>query len=229
MSGVLDMNFNAINDVPNPTAGGHATRKIYVDDEIALVAGAGRTKTVKQNEDAIVVNASDIGANVTNIGLNTTHRQVVTGNPHGVSKANVSLGSVNNYDIASQAEAEAGTSNVKYMTPLRTKEAIVDLVNPVIVLKQTLAMPTSGWSADGVVFRADVTITGLYVDAEDTANFSAILDTDGTTTKKDAWSAMGLYYVEPLTTTSIRLWATVANAVAFNFVLDIIKKSGGIA
>ena len=41
-----------------------------------------------------------------------------------IAKADVGLGSVENYAKASQAEAEAGTSDVKYMTPLRTKQAI---------------------------------------------------------------------------------------------------------
>jgi hypothetical protein len=45
-------------------------------------------------------------------------------NPHAVTKAQVGLGSVENYGIATTAEAQQGTSNVKYMTPLRTAEAI---------------------------------------------------------------------------------------------------------
>lgn len=45
-------------------------------------------------------------------------------NPHGTTKAQVGLGSVENYGIATTAEAQVGTSNVKYMTPLRTAEAI---------------------------------------------------------------------------------------------------------
>ena len=45
-------------------------------------------------------------------------------NPHGTTKAQVGLGSVENYGIATTAEAQAGTSNAKYMTPLRTAEAI---------------------------------------------------------------------------------------------------------
>ena len=45
-------------------------------------------------------------------------------NPHAVTKSQVGLGSVSNYALATQAEAKAGTSNAKYMTPLRTKEAI---------------------------------------------------------------------------------------------------------
>lgn len=51
------------------------------------------------------------------------HSQI-SGNPHNTTKSNVGLGSVQNYGIATQSEAEAGTSNAKYMTPLRTREAI---------------------------------------------------------------------------------------------------------
>lgn len=45
-------------------------------------------------------------------------------NPHRVTKAQVGLGSVLNYGLATQTEAEVGTANDKYMTPLRTKQAI---------------------------------------------------------------------------------------------------------
>lgn len=45
-------------------------------------------------------------------------------NPHNTTKAQVGLGSVQDYGIASQPEAESGTSNLKYMTPLRTLNAI---------------------------------------------------------------------------------------------------------
>ena len=57
------------------------------------------------------------------------HTFELTGNPHGVSKAEILLGSVENYGIATKAEAEAGSSGVKYMTPLRVKEAI-DVLAP---------------------------------------------------------------------------------------------------
>ncbi|MBU5677918.1 hypothetical protein KQI88_15985 [Alkaliphilus sp. MSJ-5] len=42
-------------------------------------------------------------------------------------KGDVGLGSVENYSISTTTEAQAGTSNVKYMTPLRVKEAIATL------------------------------------------------------------------------------------------------------
>lgn len=48
----------------------------------------------------------------------------MTNNPHNVTKDQVGLGSVNNWGIASQLEAETGSVNNKYMTPLRTKQYV---------------------------------------------------------------------------------------------------------
>jgi uncharacterized protein YceH (UPF0502 family) len=45
-------------------------------------------------------------------------------NPHKVTKTQVGLGSVENFPIATQLEAEEGLRNDRYMTPLRVKEAI---------------------------------------------------------------------------------------------------------
>ena len=55
-----------------------------------------------------------------------------TNNPHNVTKTQVGLGSVANYPIANQGEAEAGSVNTRYMTPLRTKQAINDQALSVI-------------------------------------------------------------------------------------------------
>ncbi len=44
-----------------------------------------------------------------------------------LSKSDVGLGSVQNYGIATKAQAEAGTVNNVYMTPLRVAEAIASL------------------------------------------------------------------------------------------------------
>ena len=53
-------------------------------------------------------------------------------NPHGVTAAQVGLGAVQNYGIASQAQAQTGTDNGTYMTPLRTAQAINVLAIPLI-------------------------------------------------------------------------------------------------
>jgi len=45
----------------------------------------------------------------------------------GLTKGHVGLGNVQNYGIATKSQAEAGTVNTAYMTPLRVKEAIVSL------------------------------------------------------------------------------------------------------
>lgn len=45
-------------------------------------------------------------------------------NPHQTTKAQVGLGSVQNYGVATTLQAQAGTANNSYMTPLRTAEAI---------------------------------------------------------------------------------------------------------
>lgn len=47
-----------------------------------------------------------------------------------VTKSDVGLHAVENYGVATTAEAEAGTSNSKYMTPLRVKEAVAKLAPP---------------------------------------------------------------------------------------------------
>lgn len=48
-------------------------------------------------------------------------------NPHGVTKSQVGLGSVPNYAVATKTQAEEGTANNSFMTPLRTKQAINEL------------------------------------------------------------------------------------------------------
>lgn len=56
-----------------------------------------------------------------------THMADVT-NPHKVTKAQVGLGAVLNYPLASKVEAEAASINTRYMTPLRVREAVKVLI-----------------------------------------------------------------------------------------------------
>jgi hypothetical protein len=60
-------------------------------------------------------------------GAAFTSHTTNTNNPHNTTAAQVGLGSVQNFGIASQAEAQAGTSNILYMTPLRVSQAITTL------------------------------------------------------------------------------------------------------
>ena len=45
-------------------------------------------------------------------------------NPHAVTKTQVGLGKVNNFELATTAEAKSGTTNEKYMTPSLVKNAL---------------------------------------------------------------------------------------------------------
>lgn len=100
-----------------------------------------RTYTIQNNPDGTVTLIPAPGAivepgtpvNAANMnkleqGLKTHEadftQHLEANNPHGITKTIVGLNSVQNYGIATQSEAEVGTSNVKYMTPLRVKESI---------------------------------------------------------------------------------------------------------
>lgn len=51
-----------------------------------------------------------------------------TDNPHGVTKAQVGLGSVANYPMASNPEAVAGTATNRYMAPAGTAALVDDRI-----------------------------------------------------------------------------------------------------
>jgi hypothetical protein len=75
---------------------------------------------VNDHEERLEDNTAAIGTVQTNLNTHTSR----TDNPHAVTKAQVGLGSVDNYPTASQAEAEAGTATNRFMTPLRTKQYV---------------------------------------------------------------------------------------------------------
>jgi hypothetical protein len=81
-------------------------------------------------------------------------------NPHGVTKEQVGLGSVQNYPAASQSEAEAGTANNRYMTPQRTKQAIDALAPVKSVAGKTgnVSLQASDISGLGTAATRDVTV-----------------------------------------------------------------------
>lgn len=101
-----------------------------VDQEIAvfdgttgkMVESAGATLADVMADAAGYADAGDAVVS----GDLATHVADVA-NPHAVSKTQVGLGSVENFPVASQAEAEAGAVADKYMTPQRTAQAITAL------------------------------------------------------------------------------------------------------
>ncbi|MBL9115502.1 MAG: hypothetical protein JNJ83_10900 [Verrucomicrobiaceae bacterium] len=75
----------------------------------------------------------------------------LTGNEIVLAKSNIGLSNVENYGIASQAEAEAGSSAVKYMTPQRVAQAIAALSTGRVLAGQLnlVAHTTAGTAASG--------------------------------------------------------------------------------
>ena len=116
-------------------------------------------------------------------------------NPHGVTKSQVGLGSVNDYGIATQAEAEAGTSDTKYMTPLSTKQAITKAA-PVNATTSVsgLMSSTDKSKLDGVATGANnyihpATDGNLHVPATGTTNSGKVLKA-GSTAGSLSWSTL---------------------------------------
>ena len=76
------------------------------------------------------ISTSEIDAGTSSTLRTITGRRVkylldkVQGWINALTKSDIGLGDVENYSIATQAEAEAGTSNTRYTTPLRVKQAI---------------------------------------------------------------------------------------------------------
>lgn len=88
---------------------------------------ANRTAWLKAQVEAILLDIAAIESGYATAASLAGHTSN-TSNPHGTTKAHVGLGSVMNYGVATQAEAEAGAIDTKYMTPLRAKQAISALV-----------------------------------------------------------------------------------------------------
>jgi hypothetical protein len=63
----------------------------------------------------------------TAIALLTEHA-MDSNNPHGVTKAQVGLGEVDNFKTANEAESRDATANDRFMTPLGVRQAINELV-----------------------------------------------------------------------------------------------------
>jgi len=75
-----------------------------------------------------------------------------TSNPHSTTKSQVGLGSVENYGIASQAEAEAGTVTNKYITPERAKQAVIALQS---------VKSVAGKTGDVTLSKADIGLSNV--------------------------------------------------------------------
>lgn len=129
----------AVNELLNNAIGGHVDRtdnphqvtKAQVGlgsvDNFATAtaqqAAAGTANNLFMTPATTVALLNGIGVIIGTDPALTAHINR-TDNPHGTNKSHVGLGSVDNFATASQPEAESSSINNRFMTPLRTRQAI---------------------------------------------------------------------------------------------------------
>lgn len=94
---------------------------IVIDNSLAYATLEELNKQINTLNNTLT---TTINTNKTSIEAALKSHTDNKSNPHGVTKSQVGLGSVENYGIATDAEAKAGSSNAKYMTPARVKDAL---------------------------------------------------------------------------------------------------------
>ena len=104
------------------------------------------------------------GVTAAQVGATPAAHATDVSNPHSVTAAQVGLGSVQNYGIATQVEAEAGVSNVKHMTPLRTKQSIEAETTTVGAANKIVKTDSSGTitSAGDIISGSGIIKLGGY-------------------------------------------------------------------
>ena len=112
-----------LNDFTNP----HKTTKAQVG--LGLVENYQVASTVEANAGTVnnrYMTPSLVSTLATRLANEITNaHEAKKNNPHAVTKAQVGLGSVDNFATATQAQAETGTATNAFMTPIRTYQAIM--------------------------------------------------------------------------------------------------------
>lgn len=142
--------------------------KIITDSDNRFV-----TDVEKQKWDNID-NKADKSQVLTNVPVDAKFTDTIA------TKSSVGLSSVQNYGIATQTESEIGASNVKYMTPLGTKQAInKQLADGDFATKTELDTGLLGKVDNSQV------LTDVPVEAKFTDTITIINNKTGTITKAD--------------------------------------------
>ena len=161
------------------------------------------------------------------LGFCTDTKELFIGTPSGnirvspmtVSKSDVGLGNVQNYGIATQAQAQEGTANDVYMTPLRVKEAISALA-PSSHTQLTATLNTDGWAGTKAPFTQVQTVSGVL--ATDVPIVDVVLSGDWEVDKArlEAW---GYVYRIVTGNGSITAYASEKPEVALPLQLKVVR------
>lgn len=127
---------NAGNEASYIPAGGAVTEQLI---DLNVVVGNVDNVTIEIDKSLVYATQDDMDKAIDSLNTTLTNKintdvkavnDALTAhkndkkNPHGVTKSQVELGSVENYGIATETEAKAGTAANKYMTPQRVKNAV---------------------------------------------------------------------------------------------------------
>jgi len=171
----------------NLTTGVHGATSTAAPNTIVQRDAQGRIKAAAPAEADDVARKAEIDtlqSSVNNVSSSLDAHASNTSNPHGVTKDQVGLGNVQNYGIATQAQAEAGTANNVYMTPQRTKQAI-DALSPVksvngktgvvtLAASDVGAAPFSHVGAGGTAHAVATTSVAGFMSAADKTKLNGI-------------------------------------------------------
>lgn len=96
---------------------------------------------------AILANINKLDGDIGTVSGDLTAHEGDTNNPHGVTKAQVGLGSVQNYGMSTQAQAEAGTATNVYVAPANVKQYVDKRLLNNMIWRINNGMPE--WSVNG--------------------------------------------------------------------------------
>lgn len=117
-TGALNTGVSSVSGTAPITVGGTA-----VNPTIAISAATTSAAGSMSSTDKTKLNGIESGAQVNTVTSVAGKTGAVT-----LAKADVGLANVQNYGIATTAEAQAATSDIKYMTPLKTAQLIDEYV-----------------------------------------------------------------------------------------------------
>ena len=117
---------NHISDLGNP----HRVSKSQVGlGNVANYGIATDAEMVTGTADNLYTTPKGVRAAIDQVALATYRTHTNDGNnPHGVTKAQVGLGNVQNYPVATEEEAVNGTATNRYMTPATTSAMLATVV-----------------------------------------------------------------------------------------------------
>jgi hypothetical protein len=167
-----------------------------LDSDLTAVAGLGTTGIiVRTGAGTAATRAIAAGT-----GLTVADGTGVSGNPTLAA------------DIASQLEAEAGTSSTKLMTPQRTKQAIDALVTTSLVLAATAGAAVGAIGSYAFLYQTTLNTARAAGDtvAGSDLRFSSALGQSTGATPSGTWRIMGEITSGSSGTTNTSLWLRIS-------------------